>query len=148
MNTGGQPVGLRQRSPVADFRRCERTFGTSQGSPYRRLEFALATRNPTIALSAAADLPRVRVQDALALTLLLRDVDPARCERAALRLEQLLVRELRLSLTEAQLALASLVALGGSDAAAGAGALLGLLEVRGERRPAEVLEAWRALASS
>jgi hypothetical protein len=115
---------------------------TSDGSAYRRFELALATGNPTIALSAAADLPRVSVAQALGLTLLLRDADPARYERAALRLEQLLVRELRLSIAEAQVALAALGALGSKDAAAGAGALMGLLEARGERRAVGVLEEW------
>jgi hypothetical protein len=116
-------------------------FVGSNGSAYRRFQMALATGNPTIALSAAADLPRVTVENALALLLLLRDRDPGRYERAALRFEALMLRELRLSLAEAQVALAALGALGGPDAA-GAGALLGVLEARGERRAVAVLEEW------
>src|SRR6476660_9793579 len=56
---------------------------TSQGSPYARFRRALETRNPTLALTRAAELPHVSLPDALALLLLLRDRDRSRYGRAA-----------------------------------------------------------------
>src|SRR5688572_8557238 len=57
---------------------------TSQGSALGRLRRALASGNATLALAAAAELPRVPLEDALALVLLLRD-DEARFDRAVVR---------------------------------------------------------------
>ena len=57
---------------------------TSQGHGHARFKRALATGNPTIALSAAADLPTVGLADALELTVLLRS-DERRYARAAAR---------------------------------------------------------------
>jgi hypothetical protein len=55
---------------------------TSQGHPYARFKRALDTGNPTIALSAASELPFVNLADALALCALMRDGDPGRYSRA------------------------------------------------------------------
>jgi hypothetical protein len=60
-------------------------FVTSQGSPYARFRRALATGNLTIIRAAAAELPRVDLGDALAVCMAIRDAEPLRFERAALR---------------------------------------------------------------
>ncbi len=58
---------------------------TSQGSAYARFRRALATGNLTIIRAAAADLPHVRLDDALQVCVLLRDREPQRYEAAAVR---------------------------------------------------------------
>jgi hypothetical protein len=58
---------------------------TSDGNPYTRFKRALATGNLNLVHAAALELPRVGLEDALEVCLLLRDKDPARFERAAVR---------------------------------------------------------------
>jgi hypothetical protein len=58
---------------------------TSGGSPYARFRRALDTGNLTIIRAAAAELPRVELQDALAVCMAIRDGEPETFERAALR---------------------------------------------------------------
>lgn len=58
---------------------------TSQGSPYSRFKRALATGNLTIIRAAAAELPSVDLGDALTVCVAIRDAEPERFERAALR---------------------------------------------------------------
>ena len=58
---------------------------TSQGSPYSRFQRALRTGNLNIIRAAAAELPRVDLGDALSVCMAIRDAEPARFERAALR---------------------------------------------------------------
>ncbi len=58
---------------------------TSDGSAYTRFQRALLTRNLTLVIAAAAELPRVELRDALEVCLLLRDSEPSRYERAAVR---------------------------------------------------------------
>lgn len=58
---------------------------TSQGSAYARFRRALATGNLTIIRAAAAELPLVRLDDALQVCVLLRDREPDRYEAAAVR---------------------------------------------------------------
>jgi hypothetical protein len=60
-------------------------FVTSQGSAYGRFRRALATGNLTIIRAAAAELPRVGLQDALEVCLLFREEAGDRFERAAAR---------------------------------------------------------------
>jgi hypothetical protein len=57
---------------------------TSQGSPYARFKRALATGDLDVIRLAAAELPRVRLDDALRICILLA-TDPERYERAAAR---------------------------------------------------------------
>jgi hypothetical protein len=64
---------------------CEHTFVTSQGSPYSRFQRALKTGNLNIIRAAAAELPRVDLGDALAVCVAIREAEPHRFERAALR---------------------------------------------------------------
>src|SRR3954447_529412 len=58
---------------------------TSQGSPYSRFQRALRTNNLNLIRSAAAELPRIELKDALAICLAIRAADPERFEPAALR---------------------------------------------------------------
>jgi hypothetical protein len=55
------------------------------GSPYPRFQRALATGNLHLIRAAAAELPRVDLGDALAVCMAIRDAEPERFERAALR---------------------------------------------------------------
>ena len=58
---------------------------SSDGNPYARFRRALATGNLHLVIAAAAELPRVGLRDALEVCLLLRDGDPERYDRAAVR---------------------------------------------------------------
>ncbi len=58
---------------------------TSQGPQYAQIERALKTGNAHLALAAAAELRHVDLADALSLVLLIRDDDPQRYDRAAVR---------------------------------------------------------------
>ena len=58
---------------------------TSDGSPYARFRRALQTGNELVVLAAARELPQIALDDALRICLVLRDGDPGRYERAAVR---------------------------------------------------------------
>lgn len=58
---------------------------TSEGSPYQRFRRALATGNPALVTATALELPRIALDDALRICLVLRGGDPERYERAAVR---------------------------------------------------------------
>jgi hypothetical protein len=60
-------------------------FVSSAGSPYARFRRALRTGNLDVIRAAAAELPTVRLDDALEVCVLLRDREPERYERAAVR---------------------------------------------------------------
>lgn len=55
------------------------------GSSYARFRRALATGNLLHIRSAAAELPQVNLGDALAVCMAIREAEPERFERAALR---------------------------------------------------------------
>lgn len=55
------------------------------GSSYPRFQRALATGNLQLIRAAAAELPRVDLGDALSVCVAIRDAEPERFERAALR---------------------------------------------------------------
>ena len=117
-------------------------FVTSQGSAYARFRRALASGNGLIAWAAASDLPNVGLADALAVCLLLVDVDRPRYERAAVRWHSRLCSEVRgLALEESQLALAALDAL---PSQAAAEALARLADAHGAPEIAEVIDSWAA----
>ncbi len=118
---------------------------TSQGSNYARFRRALAGANPAVAWSAAAELPRLDLADALALCLLLVDTDRSRYERAIARWHGRFCLETRqLGASESQLVLGALQALGGPAEAAGVEALSAICTERGHARVAEALEEWEA----
>lgn len=58
---------------------------TSNGSAYARFRRALESGNLTLVRAAAAELPAVSLDDALHVCVLLRDREPERYERAAVR---------------------------------------------------------------
>ena len=58
---------------------------TSDGNPYARFRRALATGNAALVTAAALELPRIALDDALRICLVLRGGDPDRYERAAVR---------------------------------------------------------------
>ncbi len=60
-------------------------FVTSEGNPYARFKRALETGNERLVTAAALELPRVALDDALQICLVLRGSDPQRYERAAVR---------------------------------------------------------------
>jgi hypothetical protein len=66
-------------------RTCEHVFVGDHGTPGGRLKRALRTGDPLTAMSAAADVNRLVVDDALALAILLLRADDARGSRAAAR---------------------------------------------------------------
>ena len=106
---------------------------------YGRFRRALDRRQPTAALSAAAELPHVSLTDALELLLLLRD-DPRRYEAAVVRWHARFALAVRgVTLAESQSVLALLGALNGPRAAQACAALAELLDRRGLERAAEAL---------
>jgi hypothetical protein len=60
-------------------------FVSSQGSAYARFRRALASGNLTIIRAAASELPSVDLGDALTVCMAIREAEPERFERAALR---------------------------------------------------------------
>jgi hypothetical protein len=58
---------------------------TSDGTAYARFRRALATGNESLVTAAALELPRIALDDALRICLVLRGGDPDRYERAAVR---------------------------------------------------------------
>jgi hypothetical protein len=58
---------------------------TSDGNPYARFRRALETGNEALVTASALELPRVALDDALRICLVLRGGDRARYERAAVR---------------------------------------------------------------
>jgi hypothetical protein len=118
-------------------------FVGNAGSPLALFRRALATGNPTIATSAALEARRLSLEDALALTLLYRDQDPARFERAVLRWHARFCVETRsLTTQDAQLALSALIALRGPRPDAGARALVALFDSLVMTEAAAVMHDW------
>lgn len=116
---------------------------TSEGHAYARFRRALDSRNATAALSAAAELEHVGLADALELCLLLRDRDPKRFDRAALRWHARYCREVAdVKLAEGQAVLALLAALKKERAPATARALADLFDRRLLLQASEALIRW------
>jgi hypothetical protein len=79
---------------------------TSQGHPYARFQRALASGNLVIIEAAAAELPRVGLDDALLILSLLADKGDPRFDRAAARWIGRLLIETPAGLSDARYALA------------------------------------------
>jgi hypothetical protein len=108
-----------------------------------RFRRALDRGNVLDALSSASELDHVGLTEALELCLLMRDKEPARYTKVALRWHARFCREIRdVDFTEAQAILATLAALGGERKGNAAFALADLLSRRGLERTCEVLVAW------
>lgn len=58
---------------------------STKGSPYPRFQRALKTGNLAVIRNAAAELPRIELDDALSVCMAIRDAEPDRFNRAALR---------------------------------------------------------------
>jgi hypothetical protein len=117
---------------------------TSQGSARTRFTRAVAARNPTLVLAAAAEMGRLSLAEALAVTLVLLPADADRFERAATRWHARWCLEVRPLPDESQLALAALRALRGPARQAACDALAELLDARGPRDASRVLADWLA----
>jgi len=111
----------------------------------RRLQITgapLATANPTLVRAAAAELPRVGLEDAFRICLVFLQREQACYEPAAVRWLGRLALEARgLSLAEAQIAAAALGGLPGLAPEGSAQTLGVVLERRGLLRAARALEA-------
>ena len=115
---------------------------TSDGSPYARFQHALRIGRLSMVRAAAAELPRIDLDDALAICLLIEDQDAERYERAAVRWHVRFVYESKnVGMRESQAVLALLAAIPVNSLAATALAEL-LSRRRGLERPCETLVAW------
>ncbi len=56
-----------------------------KGSPYTNFQRALRNGNLTVIRAAAAELPAIKLEDALSISLLLGKLEPRHFERAARR---------------------------------------------------------------
>ena len=79
---------------------------TSQGSAYSRFQRALRTGNLALVEAAAAELPRIGLDDALTILALLADAGDPRFDRAAARWVGRLLVETPAGLCDARYALA------------------------------------------
>jgi len=119
---------------------------TSQGHPYAIFRRALERGNLAAAWAAAAELRVVSLSDALALCLLVREREPARFSRAALRWHARFCAETEgVDLEDARLVLDLLAAIGGREPGRAARALRELLAGY-DQALAEPLRRWEASA--
>lgn len=116
---------------------------TSQGHPYAIFRRALERGNLAVAWAAAAELQIVSLADALALCLLVREREPAKFARLALRWHVRFCAETSdVGLDEARLVLELLAALGGPNPRRASGALRELLASY-DQALAEPLRRWQ-----
>jgi hypothetical protein len=123
---------------------CEHAFVSIKGGSYQRFRRALALGNPTLIRAAAAELPRIGLDDALGICLVLLDAEPERFPAAAARWHVRLCSEHRLAIEEADLALGALRALPGVRPEAAVAALGGICRAHGLRGADDRLAAWLA----
>ncbi|MFL5958690.1 MAG: hypothetical protein ACJ75G_00280 [Gaiellaceae bacterium] len=117
---------------------------TSQGHPYAIFRRALERRNLPAAWAAAAELQSLSLEDALALCLLVRDREPHRFARVALRWHARFCAETpAVGLDEGRLALDLLSALATEEGRPAGRALRELL-ASFDRRLGEPLRRWEA----
>jgi hypothetical protein len=122
-------------------------FVTSQGHPHALFRRALERRNVVSACTAASELEVLNLADALALCLLVRDRDPARFGRFALRWHARFCREIpQVGLDDGRLALDLIAAIGGTKPRAAAHALREFIAVY-DPKLAEPLREWEAFAA-
>jgi hypothetical protein len=142
----------RRRSSRQDS--CEHVFVCDRGRPVGtdgsaivRLHRALKMPNSTgLQIRAiAAELPRIGLEDALAILPALLDREPESFSRNAVRWASRLALERRLRLADSQLVFAALATLPGQNAKAGAEALIELSERYGLRGIDELLTGWLSL---
>src|SRR5437667_91090 len=118
---------------------------TSEGHPGAVFRRALGRRNLTAAWAAAAELPFVSLADALSLCLLVREREPSRFPRFALRWHARFCAETQaVGLEDSRLVLDLLAAVGGPEPARAGRALRELLASY-DQALAEPLRNWEAL---
>ena len=121
---------------------CEHAFVSIKGGSYQRFRRALEIGNPTLIRAAAAELPRIGLEDALAICLVLLEAEPQRFPAAAARWHARLCMERRLAIEEADLALGALRALAGERPQAAAAALGGICRAYGLPAAEQRLVGW------
>ncbi len=119
----------------------------TDGSAIIRLQRALKMPNSTgLQIRAiAAELPKIGLEDALAILLALLDREPESFSRNAARWASRLALERKLRLPDSQLVLAALATLPGPNARAGAEALIELSERYGLPGVDQLLTEWLRL---
>jgi hypothetical protein len=116
---------------------------TSDGSTYTRFQRALAQRNPLLIRTTAADLSYISLGDALAISLVLLDVEPHRYGRAAARWHARFCLEVKgVELAEAGTVLALLGGLATNSQIAAAQALAAVCETHGLDAAVRAIDAW------
>ena len=116
---------------------------TSQGHPYAIFRRALERGNLAVAWAAAAELQVVSLADALALCLLVREREPAKFPRLALRWHGRFCTEMKdIGLDEARLVLELLTAIGGPTPCPASNALREVLASY-DQALAEPLRRWQ-----
>ena len=115
---------------------------TSEGSAYARFRRALESGTPLTVRTAAAELARIGLDDALAICLLFLDREPELFPRAAARWVARLTLEQPVALSDANLALASLGALQHGNQRAGAESLIELCARYQLPRIETILTSW------
>ena len=133
-------------SSIRDTVSCEHVFVGLAGTPQGRLRRALAVGDPLIAITAASDVERLVLDDALALSVLLLRSSDRRASRAAARaVGRFALEQPRVELDELALLVSGLERM-----LDGGGAPLGLrlaLERRGLRAAREQLDRERYTGS-
>jgi hypothetical protein len=118
---------------------------TSQGHPHAIFQRSIERRSIANAWAAAAELGRLSLSDALALTLLVLDREPAKFPRVALRWHVRYCSECNgVSLEQALVVLSLLARLHVGDPGPPAKALRELLAAADEREMANEIRRWEA----
>ena len=116
-------------------------FVSAAGSPRFRLLRAIDRGNLELVRLAAIECERIELEDALRILLLIRDQDPDRYERAAVRWSgRLLASRPTIGFSRAAEVLANAKGLASPDGAIAASRLALVMRACGELRLAEVLE--------
>jgi hypothetical protein len=115
-----------------------------KGGSYANLQRAIATGNPLLVRSAAAELgSRIALPDALSICLVLLRGEPGRYDAAAVRLHARLALELPLrALEHSQLTLSALAGLRAEDPLPAAHALAEFLDAYGCDELRRRVDAW------
>ena len=119
-------------------------FVSSKGGSYANLQRAIATGNPLLVRSAAAELPGpVRLPDALSICLVLLRDERVSYEAAAVRLHARMAIELPLrELDHAHLILAALAGLRARDPLPAAHSLAEFFDAAGLEQLRQRVDAW------
>ena len=125
-------------------RSCEHVFVSIKGGSYANLQRAIATGNPLLVRSAAAELSgRILLPDALSICLVLLRAGSPSFDAAAVRLHGRLALELPLrELEQSQLTLAALIGLRAQDPLPAAQALAEFFDASGLEELRRRVDTW------